>query len=79
MRPKLPPVVSDDFVLLINHFPLSPESRPLSMPMKVMMDPAAEESWTSSEERVKELIGHAWDAVKRLTLQVSNHCVLVGA
>ncbi|KAM3614331.1 uncharacterized protein V6R79_012862 [Siganus canaliculatus] len=46
------------------------ESRPLSIPMKVMPDTAADESWTTSEERMKELIAHAWDAVKRLTLQL---------
>ncbi|XP_073341098.1 intermembrane lipid transfer protein VPS13B-like isoform X3 [Pagrus major] len=46
------------------------ESRPLSIPMKVMPDNTAEESWTTSEERMKELIAHAWDAVKRLTLQL---------
>ncbi|KAM7420184.1 hypothetical protein PAMA_014745 [Pampus argenteus] len=46
------------------------ESRPLSIPMKVMPDTTAVESWTTSEERMKELIAHAWDAVKRLTLQL---------
>ncbi|XP_029308457.1 vacuolar protein sorting-associated protein 13B isoform X3 [Cottoperca gobio] len=46
------------------------ESRPLSIPMKVMPDTTAEESWASSEERMKELIAQAWDAVKRLTLQL---------
>ncbi|XP_024861021.1 vacuolar protein sorting-associated protein 13B isoform X2 [Kryptolebias marmoratus] len=46
------------------------ESRPLSILMKVMPAPTAEEPWTSSEERMKELFTHAWDAVKRLTLQV---------
>ncbi|XP_053183782.1 intermembrane lipid transfer protein VPS13B-like isoform X3 [Scomber japonicus] len=46
------------------------ESRPLSIPMKVMPDTTAAESWTTSEERMKELIAHAWDAVKRLTLQL---------
>ncbi|TMS11029.1 Vacuolar protein sorting-associated protein 13B, partial [Larimichthys crocea] len=45
-------------------------SRPLSIPMKVMPDTTEEESWTTSEERMKELIAHAWDAVKRLTLQL---------
>lgn len=67
-------MISDDFIIIILVtilFPSSLESRPLSMPLKVMMDTTAEEAWTSSEERVKELIGHAWDAVKRLTLQVS--------
>lgn len=38
--------------------------------MKVIPDMAAEESSTTSEERMKALIAHAWDAVKRLTLQV---------
>ncbi|XP_028837760.1 vacuolar protein sorting-associated protein 13B isoform X2 [Denticeps clupeoides] len=53
------------------------ESRPLSIPMKVM--PSATESWGSSEERVKELIAHLWDAVKRLTLQLElkSCCVFV--
>ncbi|XP_074510650.1 intermembrane lipid transfer protein VPS13B isoform X2 [Sebastes fasciatus] len=46
------------------------ESRPLSIPMKVMPDTTAAESWTTSEERMKELIAQAWDAVKRLTLQL---------
>ncbi|XP_047455657.1 vacuolar protein sorting-associated protein 13B-like isoform X2 [Mugil cephalus] len=46
------------------------ESRPLSIPMRVMPDATTEESWTTSEERMKELIAHAWDAVKRLTLQL---------
>lgn len=40
--------------------------------MKVMPDTTAEEAWTTSEERMKELIANAWDAVKRLTLQVPN-------
>lgn len=42
----------------------------MSIPMKVIPETAAEESWTTSEERMKELFSHAWDAVKRLTLQV---------
>ncbi|XP_041648798.1 vacuolar protein sorting-associated protein 13B-like isoform X3 [Cheilinus undulatus] len=46
------------------------ESRPLSIPVKVMPDTSAAEAWTASEERMKELIAHAWDAVKRLTLQL---------
>ncbi|XP_069393277.1 intermembrane lipid transfer protein VPS13B isoform X4 [Paralichthys olivaceus] len=46
------------------------ESRPLSIPMKVMPDTTAAESWTTSEERMKELIAHTWDAVKRLTVQL---------
>uniref|UniRef100_UPI0037E89457 intermembrane lipid transfer protein VPS13B-like isoform X1 n=1 Tax=Semicossyphus pulcher TaxID=241346 RepID=UPI0037E89457 len=46
------------------------ESRPLSIPMKVVPDRTAVEAWTASEERMKELIAHAWDAVKRLTLQM---------
>lgn len=41
--------------------------------MKVMPDTTAVESWTNSDERMKELIGHAWDAVKRLTLQVPKY------
>ncbi|TNN25340.1 Vacuolar protein sorting-associated protein 13B [Liparis tanakae] len=48
------------------------QSRPLSIPMKVMPDTAGGESWTTSEERMKELIAHAWDVVKRLTLQDNN-------
>lgn len=40
--------------------------------MKVLPDTTAEEAWTTSEERMKELIANAWDAVKRLTLQVPN-------
>ncbi|XP_034080341.1 LOW QUALITY PROTEIN: vacuolar protein sorting-associated protein 13B, partial [Gymnodraco acuticeps] len=46
------------------------ESRPMSIPMKVMPDTTAVESWATSEERMKELIAQAWDAVKRLTLQL---------
>ncbi|CAJ1061446.1 LOW QUALITY PROTEIN: vacuolar protein sorting-associated protein 13B-like [Xyrichtys novacula] len=46
------------------------ESRPLSIPLKVMPDTPAAETWTASEERMKEIIAHAWDAVKRLTLQM---------
>ncbi|XP_024917375.1 vacuolar protein sorting-associated protein 13B isoform X2 [Cynoglossus semilaevis] len=46
------------------------ESRPLSIAMKVMPDTTAPASWTSSEERMKELIALAWDAVKRLTVQL---------
>ncbi|XP_051922637.1 intermembrane lipid transfer protein VPS13B-like isoform X3 [Hippocampus zosterae] len=46
------------------------ESRPLSIPMKVMPDTTAVESLVTSEEQVKELIGHAWDSVKRLTVQL---------
>lgn len=55
------------------------ESRPLSIPMKVIPDMAAEESSITSEERMKVLIAHAWDAVKRLTLQVPRdtlHCMI---
>lgn len=73
-------MISDDFIIIIlvtDHLPSSLESRPLSMPMKVMMDTTAEEAWTSSEESVKELIGHAWDAVKRLTLQVSDFSLFI--
>lgn len=58
------------FLLLFLSFP---ESRPLSIPMKVLPDTTSVESLTASEERMKELIAHAWDAVKRLTLQVPNH------
>ncbi|XP_056141722.1 intermembrane lipid transfer protein VPS13B-like [Lampris incognitus] len=46
------------------------ESRPLSIPMKVMPCNTSVDSWTTSEERMKELIAYAWDAVKRLTLQL---------
>ncbi|XP_049585798.1 intermembrane lipid transfer protein VPS13B isoform X1 [Syngnathus scovelli] len=55
------------------------ESRPLSVPMKVMPDTTAVESLATSEERMKQLIGHAWDAVKRLTLQLElqSCCVFV--
>ncbi|KAK5622081.1 hypothetical protein CRENBAI_010830 [Crenichthys baileyi] len=51
----------------INH--VSNKSRPMSIPMKVIPDTAVDESWTTSEERMKELFSHAWDAVKRLTVQ----------
>uniref|UniRef100_A0A7N6B3G8 Vacuolar protein sorting 13 homolog B n=1 Tax=Anabas testudineus TaxID=64144 RepID=A0A7N6B3G8_ANATE len=55
------------------------ESRPLSVPMKVMLDTAPAESWTTSDERMKELIAQVWDAVKRLTLQleVQSCCVFL--
>ncbi|XP_061529711.1 intermembrane lipid transfer protein VPS13B-like isoform X9 [Phycodurus eques] len=46
------------------------ESRPLSIPMKLMPDTTAVESLATSEEQMKELIGQAWDSVKRLTLQL---------
>lgn len=46
------------------------ESRPLSVPVKAMPDTTAEEAWMTSEERMKALIANAWDAVKRLTVQV---------
>lgn len=55
------------------------ESRPLSIPMRVMPDTTASESWTTSEERMKELIGNAWDAVKQLTLQVPSLIVCFNA
>ncbi|XP_037389974.1 vacuolar protein sorting-associated protein 13B isoform X3 [Pygocentrus nattereri] len=53
------------------------ESRPLSIPMKVMQ--SSPECSVSSEERMKELIIRSWDAVKRLTLQVElqSCCVFV--
>uniref|UniRef100_A0A8B9JSN2 Vacuolar protein sorting 13 homolog B n=1 Tax=Astyanax mexicanus TaxID=7994 RepID=A0A8B9JSN2_ASTMX len=56
---------------------LSTESRPLSIPIKVMQSTA--ESSVSADERMKELIACAWDAVKRLTLQVELQpcCVFV--
>lgn len=58
-------------------FPLSfspffpTESRPLSVLIKVMPDTTADEPKASSEEQMKEIFTHAWEAVKRLTLQVS--------
>ncbi|XP_035381767.1 vacuolar protein sorting-associated protein 13B isoform X2 [Electrophorus electricus] len=53
------------------------ESRPLSIPVKVMRSSA--EHMVSSEERMKELMASVWDAVKRLTLQVElqSCCVFV--
>ncbi|KAE8599301.1 hypothetical protein XENTR_v10017132 [Xenopus tropicalis] len=44
------------------------ESRPLSVPVKALL--ASREGSKSSEERMKEVIGTVWNAVKRLTLQV---------
>ncbi|MED6275620.1 hypothetical protein CHARACLAT_028347 [Characodon lateralis] len=44
----------------------------MSIPMKVIPDTAVDESWTTSEERMKELFSHAWDAVKRLTVQLAH-------
>ncbi|KAK1806749.1 hypothetical protein P4O66_005249 [Electrophorus voltai] len=53
------------------------QSRPLSIPVKVMRSSA--EHMMSSEERMKELMASVWDAVKRLTLQVElqSCCVFV--
>ncbi|XP_060679860.1 intermembrane lipid transfer protein VPS13B-like isoform X2 [Hemiscyllium ocellatum] len=50
------------------------ESRPFSVPIKVMQ---SSEEWSSPEERMKEFIGLVWDGVKRLTLQleVQSCCV----
>ncbi|XP_067834221.1 intermembrane lipid transfer protein VPS13B-like isoform X2 [Heptranchias perlo] len=50
------------------------ESRPLSVPIKVMQ---SFEEWSSPDEQMKEFIGLVWDAVKRLTLQleVQSCCV----
>lgn len=48
--------------------------------MKVIPDMAVEESSATSEERMKALIAQAWDAVKRLTLQVplySLKCMMI--
>lgn len=66
-----------DCVIFFYHISSFIESRPLSIPMKVMPDTTVGESWTSSEERMKELIAHAWDAVKRLTVQVLNYTILL--
>ncbi|XP_063055639.1 intermembrane lipid transfer protein VPS13B-like [Engraulis encrasicolus] len=54
------------------------ESRPLSIPMKVLPS-SGSESCSSPEERMKELIACVWDAVKRLTLQLElqSCCVFV--
>lgn len=68
---------SADCVRSVCHISCFAESRPLSIPMKVMTDTTAEESWATSEERMKELIGHVWDAVKRLTVQVLNYTILL--
>ncbi|XP_076844430.1 intermembrane lipid transfer protein VPS13B-like [Brachyhypopomus gauderio] len=53
------------------------ESRPLSVPVKLMRSSA--ECSVSSEERMKEMMASVWDAVKRLTLQVElqSCCVFV--
>ncbi|XP_060756090.1 intermembrane lipid transfer protein VPS13B-like isoform X4 [Neoarius graeffei] len=53
------------------------ESRPLSIPLKITQ--SATECAASSEEWIKNLITQAWDAVKRLTLQVElqSCCVFV--
>lgn len=66
-----------DCVRFIYHISSFIESRPLSIPMKVMPDTTVGESWTTSEERMKELIAHAWDAVKRLTVQVLYYTILL--
>lgn len=51
------------------------ESRPLTVPIKVMQN--FTEEWSSPEERMKQLIGCVWDAVKCLTLQleIQSCCV----
>ncbi|XP_017308310.2 intermembrane lipid transfer protein VPS13B isoform X5 [Ictalurus punctatus] len=53
------------------------ESRPLSIPLKITQ--SATEHAASSEEWIKNLISQAWNAVKRLTLQVElqSCCVFV--
>ncbi|KAI7806135.1 putative vacuolar protein sorting-associated protein 13B-like [Triplophysa rosa] len=53
------------------------ESRPLSVPVKIF--PSSEEKHLSSDERMKNLITHTWNAVRRLTLQVElqSCCVFV--
>ncbi|KAM9436061.1 intermembrane lipid transfer protein VPS13B [Clarias gariepinus] len=53
------------------------ESRPLSMPLKITQSTA--EGSASSDQWIKNLITQAWDAVKRLTLQVElqSCCVFV--
>ncbi|XP_069477524.1 intermembrane lipid transfer protein VPS13B isoform X2 [Ambystoma mexicanum] len=53
------------------------ESRPLSVPVKVLLSCSAGSSGTTPEERMKEVIGLVWNAVKRLTLQlkVKSCCV----
>lgn len=53
---------------------MSVESRPLSIPMKITQ--SATECTAFSEEWIKNLITQAWDAVKRLTLQVHNYWAL---
>ncbi|XP_051791807.1 intermembrane lipid transfer protein VPS13B-like isoform X3 [Erpetoichthys calabaricus] len=53
------------------------ESRPLSVPMKVIQN--TPEIYVSPEEKMKELIGVLWNAVKRLTLQleVQSCCIFL--
>jgi vacuolar protein sorting-associated protein 13B len=56
-------------MLLLNNFIfLYLESRPLSIPVKAMLN--MPEGCRSPEERMKEFIGIVWNAVKSLTLQV---------
>uniref|UniRef100_A0A8D2L3K4 Vacuolar protein sorting 13 homolog B n=1 Tax=Varanus komodoensis TaxID=61221 RepID=A0A8D2L3K4_VARKO len=54
------------------------ESRPLSVPVKAMLN-LSESCSKSPEERMKEFIGVVWNAVKRLTLQleVQSCCVFI--
>ncbi|KAJ6653811.1 hypothetical protein lerEdw1_008655, partial [Lerista edwardsae] len=54
------------------------ESRPLSVPVKAMLN-SSENYSKSPEERMKEFIGVVWNAVKRLTLQleVQSCCVFI--
>ncbi|XP_063735116.1 intermembrane lipid transfer protein VPS13B-like isoform X2 [Eleginops maclovinus] len=68
--PKLPSNQASDYASSPLKTKTVTESRPMSIPMRVMPDTTAGESWTTSEERMKELIAQAWDAVKRLTLQL---------
>ncbi|XP_058524570.1 intermembrane lipid transfer protein VPS13B isoform X2 [Ochotona princeps] len=53
------------------------ESRPLSVPVKTMMNVSG--GSRSPEERMKEFIGIVWNAVKRLTLQleVQSWCIFI--
>lgn len=55
-------------ISLLNNYFLYLESRPLSVPVKAMLN--ISEGCRSPEERMKEFIGIVWNAVKSLTIQV---------
>lgn len=57
-----------DILFETDFFVFALESRPLSLPLKTVLN--SSENCRSPEERMKEFIGIVWNAVKCLTLQV---------